>query len=323
MIILDILETAGVDIRYSHSDKNEVTICCPFCEDSRYRLGINIRNGKAHCFNECDFKSRDVMYTARRLSEAFGLKFSSRAFVEERITHRIREVKEKEEHPIGPGLPPEYETFRDVCDSIGEKARAYLKGRGVSTLQIIRHKIGFAAAGEMAWRVLFPLIDEEGVIHGCAGRDFSGHQTPKYLNTPGVKLLWNAHRPATTAVVVEGVLDALRVETALLQTNGIIAVARLGSIITKTQLDQLKHYDKVIVFPDFDRAGVHGATELCTRCDGRGIQTSVVLPPAMTGKDPGDMDEETIMDLLRGTVRWSVLTEKRLRLAATRERNEE
>jgi DNA primase len=263
------------------------------------------------------------MYTARRLSEAFGLKFSPRAFVEERKTQRTGKVSKKEEEPIGPGLPLEYETFRDVCDSIGEKARAYLKDRGVSTSQIVRHKIGFAAAGEMAWRVLFPIIDDEGIIHGCAGRDFSGHQIPKYLNTPGVKLLWNAHRPASTAVVVEGVLDALRVETALLQTNGIVAVARLGSIITKLQLDQLKHYDKVVVFPDFDRAGVHGAIELCTRCDGRGIQTSVVLPPAMTGNDPGDMKEEMIIDLLRGAVRWSVTTENRLRLAATRDRSEE
>jgi DNA primase len=262
------------------------------------------------------------MYTARRLCEIFGLKFSSRQFVEERKKQRNkRAVIEKEPEVVGPGLPREYESFNDTVDPIGTKARAYLKQRGVSTLQISRHKIGYAAAGEMAWRVLFPLIDEEGVIHGCAGRDFSGQQTPKYLNTPGVKLLWNAHRPATTAVVVEGVMDGIRVEKALLQAHDMLAVARLGSVITSVQLDQLKRYDKVIVLPDWDRAGVHGATELCGRCDARGIQTSVVVPFAMTGQDPGDMSEEAIMDSLRGAVRWSVSTEKRLRLAATRDRS--
>jgi DNA primase len=319
VIILDILEASGTNIRYSHSDKNEVTICCPFCQDTRFRLGINLRNGKGHCFNDCGFKSRDIMYTARMLCEAFGIKFSARQFVQEQQERRQHRLAIKEPEALGPGLPLEYETFNDICDNIGRKARAYLKNRGVSALQIAYHKIGFAAAGEMAWRILFPIVDEDGIVHGCAGRDFSGQQTPKYLNTPGVKLLWNAHRPATAAVVVEGVMDAIRVERVLLQTKGTVAVARLGSIITTLQMNQLKHYDRVTVFPDCDRAGVHGAIELCRRCDARGISVSVVIPRSMTGRDPGDMEEDEILESLGSAVCWSVPTEQRLRLAATRE----
>lgn len=256
------------------------------------------------------------MYTSRQLCRIFGLRFNPSALAKQRPS-KIEPTKKKSE--VVAGLPAEYEDFAHELDSIGYKARKYLRSRGVSTLQLVKHRIGFAAAGEMAWRILFPVIDSDGVVHGVVGRDFSGNQSPKYLNTRGMKLLWNAHRTARTVVVVEGVMDALRVEKALLQMRDAIAVARLGSTITSNQLDQLKMFEQIVVIPDWDRAGVVGAIELCGRCAARGSSVAISIPAAMTGTDPGEMSENEIVEHIKDAVPWSVHAERRMRLAATRE----
>lgn len=321
MIILALLDSAGAEYKFSLSDKNEITLCCPFCSqrgysaDSRYRLGINIVKGAGSCFN-CKWKARGVDNIIHQLGKVFGVKL-----------HRLRRYEQPQDSAPVPAvlpvneaaatdLPVGYESLNGKLDAIGKQARAYLDRRGVSLLQIVKHKIGFAAAGDMAWRVLFPVLDTGGSICGCVGRTFRQDVSPKYLNTPGTKLLWNAHRPSGIAVVVEGVLDALRVETALLQVRSATAVARLGSAITTGQLDQLKAFERIVVLPDWDRAGVEGASELCSRCYGRGIQVSVAIPKRMSGIDPGDMLPDQIIEELRNAVPWNTAAGYRLREAA-------
>ncbi len=166
---------------------------------------------------------------------------------------------------IATGLPEGYESFRVKSgdDQIERKAKQYLYTRGVTRELIVEHKIGYAAVGTYAWRVLFPVI-WQNEIFGVVGRDFSGKtpgtgQSPKYLNSPGIKLLWGAHRKAKVAIVCEGILDAIRVEQAVGKSQPAIAVARLGSTITPNQLEQLSQYERVCIFPDGDLAGIKGA----------------------------------------------------------------
>src|SRR5437879_8191434 len=56
----EVLRIRGIDYRDHGSDRNEIRLCCPFCGEDRFRLGVNIRTGKANCFN-CPFKSRDAV----------------------------------------------------------------------------------------------------------------------------------------------------------------------------------------------------------------------------------------------------------------------
>lgn len=316
MVLTDILDVAGVEVR--RGDDAEVAICCPFCEergeteDKRFRLGINVQKGMAHCFN-CDWRGRGVMYVARQLCKAFDIPFNIR-----KRALLADDVPEKKK-PKLTGLPREYESFgRDEADPIGRKALDYLRSRQVSLKQIVDHQIGYAACGDMAWRILFPVFGRDGKTYGCVGRAINPAMKPKYLNTPGLKLLWNAQEDGRTAVVAEGIMDALRVEKALLRTHGMVAVARLGSAITSFQLDQLKEYEKIIVLPDSDMAGLHGAQELCGRCASRGIETWVCIPQKLDGSDPGDMTEDEIMDCLHGAVQWGSMTPRRLREAGLR-----
>ncbi len=314
-----LLEAAGADA-HGTNKKSEVTLCCPFClergysADVSFHLGLNTFNGKAHCFR-CNWKSSSSVFTAKQLRRVWQMEYQ----IDEReLRTQRRQEPEKKKLPESIALPDEYERLGQNEDFVGRKVRRYLLKRGVSLLQIVRHRVGYAGAGEYAWRALFPVLGKDGKTYGCVGRAIHSGVEPKYMNTPGMKMLWNTERIANTAVVVEGVMDALRVETALLQMPDMSAVARLGSSITTAQLDQLKEYERVIIFPDFDLAGAHGASELAEAVDRVGVTTSIVIPQYMDGSDPGSMNDETILEHLRNVVKWSVGAKHRVRLASTR-----
>lgn len=325
MILLqEILDRSGIRYRYTTS-RWETVLDCPFCqergltEDAKEHLGLNIRNGLAHCFR-CDWRSRGVLTTARALAKVFRIPFrlEYRTMQEEEVEE---EKKEESDIVVPVGLPKEYEQFTEtVGDPVERRVRSYLKSRQVSMMQVERHKIGFAAVGKYAWRVLFPVFGGDGKVHGCVARAVDNRQQPKYLNTPGIKLLWNGHRQAKVAVVVEGVLDALRVETALLRRRDWVAVARLGSTITSAQLAQLRAYERVICLPDRDAPGLKGTISLAKTCLDKGIHVEVAIPEFVDDRDPGDMTENEIDDYIGLAQKWSDGSVPRIRAAMKRQR---
>lgn len=318
-MILEILETAGVAVQF---DGDEMNICCPFCvergesPDQRFRLGINTVKGVAYDFN-CGWRGHGTAYIAKQLARVLGVKLKYGRSVEPPGVNAGVLAKA----PVV-GEPEGFEPFTRTPSREERRAREYLRDRGVSVAQIVRHRMGYASAGRYAYRILIPVTGLDGVVHGWVGRAFVPGIKPKYLNTPNVKSLWGATRAGALAIVTEGVMDALRVETALLRVRDTVSVCRLGSAITALQTEQLKAFEKIVVFPDEDYAGVRAAQELCQRCAARGTSVAVVVPPAMTGRDPGDMDDEEIWAKLQGAIPWSKSAELELQLAGTKVRYE-
>ena len=269
--------------------------------------------------HNCDWKSRSVVYTARALCEAYGIEFSWRL----RLSATESDVEASQAQPepvemVPVGLPREYELFRRLDDDeIEQKAMAYLRSRHITQEEITEYQIGFAAVGDMAWRILFPVFGEDGDVYGCAGRDFSGESKLKYRNSEGLKLLFNGQHKAHRAVVVEGPVDTLAVCRVLSREfPGTIGVGALGSAITEQQLAQLAKYDSVIHFPDFDVAGVKGAVSRAEACDNVGIETYIIEPWTMDGSDPGDMQHAQIAQAIRSARPWSKAQKMRMRLKA-------
>jgi hypothetical protein len=317
MLLLELLEQAGVD--FKRSDGDEITLNCPFCvtEDTGYHLGLNVGNGLAHCFR-CDYKSGGLMNTARQLSRVYDIPFQIRYMA-------TKEEQEGRPVPALPSpsreyLPKEYERFvSGSTDKVEKRIRGYLKSRGVSQLQIEKHQIGFAVAGKYAWRVLFPVLGEDGKAYGCVARSVDVRQKPKYLNSLGIKLLWNAHRPAKVAVVCEGIIDALKVETALMRRRDWVAVARLGSSLTPQQMRQLRQYERIVILPDRDAAGVKGAIAMAELCAANHIQVEMAVPERMDDRDPGDMIDDEIIDYIDSAQSWSNGAYYRMRASVMKE----
>jgi len=180
------------------------------------------------------------------------------------------------------------------------------------------HLIGYAMAGPFAGRIIFPVAGRKGRIYGCVSRAIRDDVEPKYLNTPGMKILWNAFRRGTTAVVVEGIMDALSVERAVMPGDSIVAVARLGSAITGLQLKQLSRFEHVVIMPDWDPPGVQGATKLATMLLEAGKQAKICIPGCMDESDPGSKPPEEIVAAIGTAVPFTRNTARKLRRASRR-----
>jgi len=138
VLLEDILIQSGVDYQAVRGNPDDVLMECPFCtgstdtSGSRKVFGLNLANGKAHCYR-CDWKSRSVVFTARELCRVWNIDFSWRLRLS--ATESDVEVSESRvEKPVyvPAGLPPEYEPFSGSDDEIELKALGYLRSRGIS-----------------------------------------------------------------------------------------------------------------------------------------------------------------------------------------------
>ena len=180
------------------------------------------------------------------------------------------------------------------------KAIAYLKERGLTGQIAKEFAIGYAPEGwsnleknltnydtedlikagliqkneqgkfydRFRYRIMFPIINEKGVVIGFGGRVINPEDTPKYYNSPETPLfqksfelygLINARKAIRTenyVLVVEGYMDV----AALAQHDIRNVVATLGTATTQFHIKKLMRYTQEIVFCfDGDQAGKEAA----------------------------------------------------------------
>lgn len=313
-VIISLLSKAGVDFRY-YGDGSELQICCPFCtrngresSDTHYCLGINRFKYVAHCLR-CDWAANGLTSLCKQLSREFGVTFSYREMLQDMQTdHPLPKRQPKET-----GLPEGFERFHPrPLDYHERMARRYLHKRGIGKLEIAEYRVGYAVAGEMAGRVIFPVLGEELKIYGYVGRAYLDGIKPKYLNSKGIKILWNAQRKGDTAVVVEGLMDAIAVSRAL-RDQGVVGVATLGCGIGDYQLEQLRRFRRVVSFPDWNEVGIKEAIQLCSRASDSGLQAFLAVPRVLDGSDPDAWPTGQLCAMYGDIIPWSKAAEWKLR----------
>ena len=117
-------------------------------------------------------------------------------------------------------------------------------------------------------RIMFPIINEKGVVIGFGGRVINPEDTPKYYNSPetplfqksyelyGLVLARKSIRENHSVLVVEGYMDVV----ALAQHGVRNAVATLGTATTSFHIKKLMRYTQEIIFCfDGDHAGKEAA----------------------------------------------------------------
>lgn len=310
-IIISLLAQAGIDYR---DKKEEVMVDCPFCEengrtpDTHQCLGINRYKFLAHCLR-CGWAANGLTSIVKALSRKFDVPFSYRELMKEMQTDYAPITPQPKEL----ALPDGYEQFHSQPqDSYERRARLYLKKRGIDKIDIAAYRIGFAATGEQAGRVVFPVIDADRKIYGYVGRAFIADLKPKYLNSSGVKILWGANKGADIGVLVEGLMDAIAVTRAL-RSQGATGLSTLGCGLEGRALEQLRRYREVVSMPDWDESGVQEARIVCSRASEMALQASVCIPWRLDGSDPDSWPQGRIQKLLTERVPWSKAAEWRLR----------
>lgn len=143
-------------------------------------------------------------------------------------------------------------------------------------------------------RIMFPINDLRGRVVGFGGRVLDGSQ-PKYLNTQetplfnkrhvlyGFDLAYNAIRQTGKAIVVEGYMDLIAVQSSGIQN----AVASLGTAFTPDQAKQLaRHAGEIYFAYDSDAAGQNATLRALATVRSLGLKVRVLTLP--DGKDPDE-----------------------------------
>lgn len=251
MTLPEILTIRGVPFRVHSERPGELYLNCPFCGEERFRLSLNYKRNVGHCFNgECEWKSGRAV---QKVLSAISWQGEMPDSMGEEETHGKKKYK-----PVLPQDASNVLAFKG--DSVIQpNPYDYLRRRGLTHRQLKR--VGVSLSGAMAYRVLFP-VTYQGVLKMIVGRDFTGTQKPKYLNTPGEKYCFNLPRKVDSKEAVhltEGVFKTLTLEAVL----GVRSAALLGHSVTSVQLDQLKEsgVKKVILWSDPDEQGREGFAE--------------------------------------------------------------
>lgn len=307
------LESRGVSVRRNSSREAEFLICCPFCVDANlgpdesFHLGFNILSGKGHCFR-CGWKSGAALLHILRRLRIGGSYDPAQVFY-------TPEEKEKSE-PVR--LPVGFEALAELGadDVVFSQAVKYAVRRGITRRQLMEKEIGATITDDRyRYRLIFPVKDAANDLVGFVGRDWTGHHPAKYMNSMGTtKSVYNARPdkyPCQIIVLSEGVTKSLAIERAL--DYEFCSAASLGNSLTDNQIQQLKDFDEVVLFPDPDKAGMHGYLEMAANL--AGIKKTTMAWP-WPKKQADDLTGKEVLEHLKARKKYTMTMDWKLRIEA-------
>jgi hypothetical protein len=291
MMLREVLVRRNIPWRIAPN--NHLSLCCPFCSgrgeaaDTRFRFSINCSNGFALCFN-CGWRSRHGFSALQRQLALNDLQIDGEPLEAFAPT------------PV-PRLPDDFQCLTTVASDLDRQAQMYLLGRGVTLDQIKQRRIGVSFVGRYAYRVLFPVRDQ-GELKGFVGRDFTGQQFPKYLNSVGDKHIYGSGQPSSRIILSEGIFKSLRISRL---GTGFSSMALLGNSISELQQEQLTRYGcrEVVLWPDpTPYAGRKGFISVAEKLVVLGMLVGVVWP-VMQAADEEPL--ESMRETWRRVEGWS------------------
>ena len=298
---VDIVDVISGRVPLKKSGANWVGLC-PFHGEKTPSFSVSQTKQFYHCFG-CGAHGNAIGF----LIEYAGLGYvEAMKELAESVGMKLPELRPDERKPKdAPEGPDLYELLANAARFYREQLKAspraisYLKNRGVAGKTAARFGIGYAPAGwqnlapvftdygdkalvqcglvvenegkrydRFRDRVIFPILNQRGIVIGFGGRVIDGDDGPKYLNSPetpvfekgrelyGLPQARDGIRAANRVVVVEGYMDVV-----MLAQHGVEnAVATLGTATTLTHVQKLlRQADEVVFCFDGDAAGRRAA----------------------------------------------------------------
>lgn len=316
-LLFDYLMEQGLQPELVEDDE-EITICCPMCEDDRPRLYISAEHGGWVCFH-CSEEGNLHQF----LMEACGLSGGKAYALETTLLPRdegniwgedwtpTARPEKKREVTTELRLPRQFEPLVNSAEGAANHRDGwrYVLSRRVDPDVAVTLGIGYAKSGRYANRVIIP-VTQGGKLYTFIARTLltqcpnctqliddctcRPYKYPKVLtpsNMDGAQArgtLFNRDMvgDAKEVTIVEGVFDALR--------RPHNTVALLGAGHSKAQVSQLldmaRHGTRLTIALDPDTAGYKGAFKLASALAAEMVPVRVALLP--DGKDPGSMDDD-------------------------------
>ena len=267
---------------------DEYMFFSPFISHYKPKLQINISSQKWHCW--VSNSGGHSLYSLFKKINA-----DSRYFSELKDLVFISTKKDEVESKVIVSLPIEYKPLWKSSKSLFYKhALNFLKKRGITKIDLQKHKLGFCDDGIYGNRVIIPSYDENGILNYFVGRSFMGGGM-KYKN-PNVSrdivpfdwfIAWSY-----PIVLCEGVFDAISI-----RTNAIPMLSKKpsNSLLRKIFEKQVK-----TIYIALDNDAKKDAYYLSEFFKDFGIDSKVVNLPK--NKDPNNLGFERMNELIGKTI---------------------
>ena len=188
----------------SYKSGSEHLFSCPFCNHDKLKLSVNIDKNYWKCWI-CDKSGRNIGFLVRR----FGSQDDKLAWskYENRVETSGFDMlfAEKEEE-----IAPKVDLPKSFCSLTSKKrdtaalnARQYLRERGIGKPDILKWKIGYAAAGEFEGRIIIPSFAPDGFVYKTP-------PTSRNIVFNDLYVEWEED-----VIIVEGVFDAIKAGNAI------------------------------------------------------------------------------------------------------------
>jgi len=270
----------------SKTSGNESTFSCPYCDHHKMKLVINTQTEKWHCW-VCGVKGIGLERVFKKM----------KAYDKIPILKRLSKIKTftKKDEKEHVSLPLEFTPMINGSINSPEfrNAAKYLKSRGLSKIDVLRHNIGYCEAGPYSGMIIIPSYDKDGVLNYFVGRsyyesDFK-HKNPKVSkDIIGFELLINWKESVN---ICEGVFDAM--------TIGENTIPIFGKFLPKALKQKLKDESVSRVNIVLDNDARKEALELSESLLSEGIDVRMIDIPIDT--DPNEMGKDKINKLISST----------------------
>ena len=341
------LDFHGLDYRRTAGGDDLQLRVCPACGDERWRVYMHREKKLGVCFHaEC--RKRFNLFSFARATLEADPRGTARHF--EDYAQRVMRLAPR---PVAPSpTPRRCESELALPDSVTlptpeGHTHPYLTQRRVLPATQALFGLRWCESGAWAYedvegrprrmgfdqRILLPIRDLDGQVRTFVGRDATGHAALRYLFPPllpsAARFLYGAELAgeAEHLVIGEGPFDVLAIHQALDHPE-FRRTAALGSFGLSIghgdpqgddQLGRLLRLrrgqaQRVTMLWDGEAGALTQALDAAELLSRHGLPTAIGLLPA--GRDPGDLDTETIRRAIASAALYEANLRIRLTLAA-------
>jgi len=284
----------------SNKSGNEATFFCPYCNHHKKKLVINIVTQKWHCW-VCGTKG----IGAERIFKKLG---AINKIHELQTLTGVRQTIDNEKKNQYVSLPLEFMPLVSGNKNSPEfrNAAKYLKSRGVSKIDVLRHNIGYCESGGYSGMIIIPSYDYNGVINYFVGRSYYNtdfkHKNPKTSkDIVGFELLINWSEDIN---ICEGVFDAIAI--------GENSIPIFGKFLPKSLKIKIKENNVSRVNIVLDNDAKTDAIKLCEYLQSEDIDVRII--EMKDNEDPSTLGHKKIRQMIQDskTVDFAKLLEMKL-----------
>lgn len=265
------LKLTGLGESKKTSTQYEIRYCCPFCDDQKYKLYVNLKKGVFLC-QHCKSKGK--------LDKLHVVLDNFEETVERLLNRNVHMVNRIEKVEVS--LPPEFIYPIKLKHGL---PYTYLRDRLVTATEQEKFHIGFCSEGRYAERIIIPIY-EFGSLKYFVGRTYTNRE-PRYLNAMADRkpIIFTTFKyPVERVFITEGIFDALRVGKLF------PAASILGKVISKEQAIKISRLAKE-AYIMLDKDAAKDSIEI-VKILGYYIRTKIMF---IEKKDPGSMSVEEIL----------------------------